>query len=445
VGVGLACLVPWLALCQSVYEPYTFTTIAGKAGLAGSTDGTNSVARFNGPCGVAADTNGNFYVGDLYNNTIRKVTPAGEVTTLAGRAGFAGSLDGTNSDARFNNPLVVAVDHAGNIYVSDELNYTIRKLTPVGTNWVVTTLAGRASYAGSADGTNSDARFDMSGGGSMDRAGNLYVADIYNHTIRKLTPMGTNWLVTTLAGKAGVPSYADGTNRAALFHYPWGATLDSAGNLYVGDQDNGAIRKLTPVGTNCVVTTLAGLPRVRGYADGTNTVARFWDPCGVIVDTAGNLYVGEYGNCTIRKVTPVGTNWVVTTPARLGGTDARGNPLHVGSADGTGAAARFNRPVSMAVDAAGNLYVADGLNHTIRKGIPACSVPAPILQPPSLSAGRFGFGITGLPGLAVNIESSPDLSSWVVNGGWILDGGTNYYSVGLNPAQGGRFYRARVR
>jgi hypothetical protein len=221
--------------------------------------------------------------------------------------------------------------------------------------------------------------------------------------------------------------------------------VDSAGNVYLGDTWNHTIRKLTPVGTNWVVTTLAGLPGVRGYADGTNRAARFWDACGVAVDTNGNLYVAEYGNSTIRKVTPVETNWVVTTLAGVGGTDASGNPLHPGSADGTGAAAMFNRPVGMAMDSVGNLYVADGNNNTIRKGFPASSVTPPILQPPNLSAGQFGFGITGLPGLAVNIESSTNLSSWQLITTFVLVGGTNYYSASPNPAQGAQFYRAHVR
>jgi secreted PhoX family phosphatase len=269
----------------------------------------------------------------------------------------------------------------------------------------------------------------------------VYVSDLGNQTIRKVTPLG---VVTTLAGLAGSAGSADGTNSAARFHAAWGVAVDSAGNLYVGDQDNGTIRKVTPVGTNWVVTTLAGLPGVRGYADGTNRAARFWDAGGVAVDTNGDLYVAEYGNCTIRKVTPVGTNWVVTTLAGQGGTDASGNPLHAGSADGTGSAAMFNRPCGMAMDNTGNLYVGDGLNNAIRKGFPASSVPAPLLQPPSLSAGRFGFGITGLPGLAVSIESSGNLTDWQVVGTCTLEGGTNSF-VSPSPPQGAQFYRAQMR
>jgi len=365
-------------LAQSVYSPYTFITIAGKAGITGSTDGTNSAARLYVPSGVAADTNGNVFVADAGNNTIRKVTPVGAnwvVTTLAGRAGISGDADGTNSAALYNSPYAVAVDSADNLYVADWLNYTIRKVTPVGTNWVVTTLAGKAGVRGSADGTNSAARFDGPEGLAVDSAGNLYVAD--SATIRKMTPVGTNWAVTTLAGMARTSGSGDGTNGAALFNSPAGVAVDSAGNLYVADTGNGMIRKVTPMGTNWVVRTLAG-------------------------------------------------------------------PGLPGSLDGTGSAAGFFSPFSVAVDSAGNLYVADFRDDTIRKGFPAGSVPAPILRPPSLSAGRLGFGISGLPGLAVKIESSGDLSSWQLAGTSILEGGTNYFVSPIQP-QGARFYRVQVR
>jgi hypothetical protein len=364
--------------------------------------------------------------------------------TIAGAVGATGSADGTNSAARFNNPYGVAVDTNGNLYVSDSHNETIRRVMPVGTSWVVTTLAGKPGVAGSADGTNSTAQFNfwnaniVGGCLAVDSAGNIYVPDTVNNTIREVTPAG---VVTTLAGLAGHSGTNDGTGSAARFYYPGGVAVDTNGNLYVADCFNDTIREVTPVGTNWVVTTLAGLGGHSGANDGTGSAGRFNIPAAVAVDTNGNLYVADFNNETIRKVTPVGTNWVVTTLAGKAGS--------TGSADGTGSAARFSFGSgdggAVAADSAGNLYVPDYVNNTIRKGFPASSVPPPILQPPNLSAGLFGFGITGLPNLAVNIESSTNLSSWQVTATYILSGGTNYYSVSPNPALGAQFYRAQVR
>jgi sugar lactone lactonase YvrE len=325
------------------------TTLAGLAGTSGSADGTGSAARFSSPFGVAVDSAGNVYVADYANCTIRKITSAGVVTTFAGLAGQFGSVDGTGSAARFNLPQGVAVDSVGNVYVSDSYNYTIRKITPAA---VVTTLAGQAGSSGSADGFGEGARFNHPVGITVDSAGNLYVADTFNHTIRKVTAVGT---VTTLAGLAGSSGSADGIGSSARFYFPYGVTVDSAGNLYVADSNNYTIRKITPA---TAVTTLAGLAGSFGSVDGTGSAARFHSPDGVAVDSAGNVYVADSANSTIRKITPAA---VVTTLAGLASP---------GNEDGTGSAARFYFPIGVAVDSAGNLYVADTFNHTIRKITP---------------------------------------------------------------------------
>jgi len=323
------------------------TTLAGTAGVSGSADGTGSAARFYHPFGVAVDGTGNVYVAEWDNSTIRKITPGGVVTTLAGTAGVTGSADGTGSAARFNGPIGVAVDGTGNVYVGDFFNSTIRKITPDG---VVTTLAGTAGVSGSADGTGSAARFYLPTGVAVDGTGNVYVADQANHTIRKITPAG---VVTTLVGTAGASGSADGTGSAARFHHPAGMAVDGTGNVYVTDSTNHTIRKITPAG---VVTTLAGTAGASGSADGTGSAARFWQPYGVAVDGAGDVYVADDLNHTIRKITPAG---VVTTLAGTAGAS--------GSADGTGSAARFYRPNGVAVDGTGGVYGADTFNHTIRK------------------------------------------------------------------------------
>jgi streptogramin lyase len=360
------------SLAQSTYEPYTFTTLAGGGGY--STNVAGSAARLNNPGGVAGDNAGNAYVADTFNHAIRKVTPAGVVTTLAGLPGTFGSADGSGSDARFYYPDKLTVDDAGNVYVSDSGNNTIRKVTPEG---VVTTLAGYAGVTGSADGMNVAARFNGPEGIAVSSAGDVFVADAGNCTIRKLAAVGTNWVVTTVAGNASIRNQfgvlggdADGTNKAARFNYSQGLAIDRAGNLYVADTDNHSIRKVTPAGTNWVVTTLAGNSSIKdqfgnpigGFADGTNHAARFFEPKGIVVDNSGNLYVADEGNHTIRMASPSGTNWVVTTPVGLAP-----NP---GSADGTNNATRFADPYGVGADPAGNVYVADLYNDAIRKLTP---------------------------------------------------------------------------
>jgi len=327
------------------------STLAGMAGVIGSTDAAGAAASFFLPRGVATDSAGNVYVADTSNHTIRKVTPAGVVTTLAGTAGTPGSTDATGAAASFNFPRDVATDGAGNVYVAEFGNNTIRKITPAG---VVTTLAGTAGSVGSADGAGAAASFNFPSGVATDSASNVYVADTNNHTIRKITPAG---VVSTLAGTAGLTGSTDATGAAARFNGPSGVATDSAGNVYVADTNNSTIRKITPAG---VVSTLAGTVSVTGSTDATGAAARFNNPRGAAADSTGNVYVGDTGNNIIRKITPAG---VVTTLAGTAGT--------TGSTDATGAAASFNFPQGVATDSAGNVYVADTLNNSIRKITPA--------------------------------------------------------------------------
>lgn len=376
ISLSLAVANPQ-ARAQSIYTPYAFTNFAGLPGGPGFADGTGGAARFSYPSGVTVDTSGNvyvadsangairkippdgtvttlasgfnwpnsvavdsagnLYVADTFDSTIRKITPDGTITILAGNSRQSGSADGAGSAARFSWPRGVAVDSAGNVYVADTDNFTIRKITPDG---AVTTLAGSSGNSGANDGVGSAARFGHPFGVAADSAGNVYVAD-WNMTIRKITSDGT---VTTLAGSAGQNGSADGTGSAARFNYPMDVAVDAAGNLYVADEGNSKIRKITPDG---VVTTLAGAHR----------------PAGVAVDTAGNVYVANKGNSTIGKITP---DMEVTTFA--------GRADQAGSADGTGSAARFSMPFGVAVDGAGNLYVADTGNRTVRKITAAAEV-----------------------------------------------------------------------
>jgi sugar lactone lactonase YvrE len=338
-------LLSQIGITESIIGLY-FRTLAGLAGSFGSADGTGSDARFSSPQGIAFDTAGNLFVADTNNYTIRKITSGGVATTFAGLAGSSGSADGTGSAARFIYPRGITIDTAGNLFVADTYNFTIRKITSGG---VVTTFAGLAGSPGSADGTGSDARFFYPSGITIDTEGNLFVADTNNYTIRKITSGG---VVTTLAGLAGSFGSTNGTGSAARFFYPFGITIDTAGNLFVADTYNQTIRKITSAG---VVTTLAGTVDSVGSDDGTGSAARFFYPYGITIDTEGNLFVADTQNGTIRKVTSAG---VVTTLAGLAGS--------FGSTNGTGSAARFSLPSGITIDTEGRLFVADTGNATIR-------------------------------------------------------------------------------
>jgi len=285
-------------LAQSTYTtPYTISTYAGSRAIQGSNDGYGVAAQFNSPYGVALDGSGNLYVADTYNCTIRKITTLGHVTTLAGTAGNYGSADGSGAAAEFQGPQSLAVDGSGNIYVADTRNYTIRKITPTGT---VTTLAGIAGTQGATDGSGATATFRSPQGIAVDSSGNLYVADHAAATIRKITPAG---VVSTFAGSSGNVGFTDGTGSSARFFGPYGVAVDGNNNVYVSDDSADTIRKITPDGG---VTTLVGSAGNTGSADGTGTAALFNSPEGIAADSSGNIFVAEFANDTIRQITPAG-------------------------------------------------------------------------------------------------------------------------------------------
>ena len=270
-------------------------TLAGSTGLSGSTDGTGSAARFNAPCDITTDGT-NLYVADSDNSTIRKVVIAtGAVTTLAGTAGVFGSADGTGTSAQFRVPSGITTDGTS-LYVADYYNSTIRKV--VIATGAVTTLAGSPGVSGSADGTGSAARFLGLSGITTDGT-NLYVADTWNRTIRKVV-IATG-AVTTLAGNAGVSGSTDETGSTALFNLPFSITNDGA-NLYVTD-DHRVIRKVV-IATGAVTT----------LADST------FDASGITTDGI-NLYVANRVDETIWKVV-IATGTVTTLASRAGASSA---------------------------------------------------------------------------------------------------------------------------
>ena len=320
------------------------TTFAG-SGVSGRQDGIGTAAQLSNPRGLDIDAAGNLYVGDTENSLIRKISPAGVVTTLTGQAGGGRLVDGPLSVAQFNRPIGIAVDASGNVYVADTENNAIRKIDTAGN---VTTLAG-STTAGFTDGPSTTARFYAPIDVTVDAADNVYVADIGNNVIRKVTPAG---FVTTLAGAGpGSPGFVDGIGTAAQFRYPRGIEFDGSGNLLVADGDNNVIRKVT---TGGVVTTFAG-SGVVGHVDAVGTSAQLTYPIGIDVDADGSVFVGEYDDWRVRAITPSGD---VSTLAGSG---------RYGFLDGTGTAAKFGGPGAIAMDASGNLYVGDHDGHRIRK------------------------------------------------------------------------------
>jgi sugar lactone lactonase YvrE len=326
---------------------------AGTFNQQGTNDGIGTAARFQQPMGLAIDKSDNLYVADENANTIRKITPGGVVTTLAGKGKSSGTQDGTGGEARFTGPEDLAVDASGTVYVCDRGNHAIRRVTQ---NGVVTTIAGVAGQRGAADGTNDTARFDAPRGIFIDRDGIIFVADSGNSAIRKLVIDGANCIVTTFAGTMGENGSVDGTGPAARFHFPYGITSDPSGNLYTVDRSNDDVRKITPEG---VVTTFAGIAGIQGSADGKGAAAQFYEPEELALDGQGNIFVVEHANNTVRKIAPNGTNWVITTVAGCATCDP-------GTNDGPGLEARFDGPFGLTLSQ-GNIFVADTGNKNIRK------------------------------------------------------------------------------
>lgn len=320
------------------------TLFAGASGTRGSADGNGASARFDEPKGLAFDPAGNLYVAEANGCRIRKITPAGDVSTLAGYYQTTGGSDGVGAAARFSIPTGLAWDGtAGRLVVADSLNSRIRVINT--STGAVSNLAGPiAGSRGAADGGAAEARFNSPRALARDAAGNIYVADRDNHVVRKITPAGA---VTTLAGSAGQSGAINDTGAAARFNQPAGIFVSGDGSLlYVADQGNHVIRKIVVSGGVATVSTLAGSAGLAGFDDGTGNAARFNLPQALALDGTGNVFVADFGNNLLRKVTPAG---VVTT-------FAPSVPL--------------SGPTGLAIDAASNVFVADSNNQVIRRITP---------------------------------------------------------------------------
>jgi gliding motility-associated-like protein len=343
------------------------------SGYAGAVDGNANTSSFDSPEGLAADAQGNIYVADLNNNMIRKVQPDGTTTTLAGD-GMAGNVNGPGKQARFNGPAYLAVDPAGNIYVADTKNFQVRKISPNGN---VSVFAGDGTQ-GYRNGTGSDAAFDILGALVTDAGGNVYVCDIGNNRIRKITPNGE---VSTVLGN-GSPYTQDGKGELAAIGYPVGITMDPQGNFYVADGYR-TIRKVTP---DFEATLFAGNTNYGNY-DGIGAQASFGGIAAIVCDITGTIYVTDQYNTVIRKVTP----------------DARVSTLAGSSfnhySNGLGRFAAFEYPYGITSDQKGSIYISETKGNRVRKlSVTGYGIDHDL--PPGLVFDPFTGSISGTPALA---------------------------------------------
>jgi uncharacterized protein (TIGR03437 family) len=369
------------------------TTVAGNGtyGFSGDNGPATSAQLYN-PYGVAVDSAGNLYIADANNYRIRKVTN-GVITTVAGNGtyGFSGD-NGPATSAQLNFPSGVVVDSTGNLYIADTFNYRIRQVT----NGVITTVAGGGTYGFSGDnGPATNAQLYNPYGVAVDSAGNLYIADTTNNRIRKVS----NGVITTVAG-GGASLDDNGPASSAQLNGPTAVAVDSAGNLYIADAQNNRIRKVS----NGVIASVAGNGTIGFSGDsGPATSAAFFYPQIVAVDSAGNLYIADTGNNRIRKV----SNGVVTTVAGNGTEGFSGD-------NGPATSAQLDSPYGLAVDSAGNVYIADTFSNRIRILTPAGSSCTYSVSPTTLQAPASGVT------LIASVQTAPSCP-WAVSGlpAWI--------------------------
>jgi uncharacterized protein (TIGR03437 family) len=405
-------------LCQAQGPPtYYIQTVVGTGGSPGfSGDGGPATsAQLNNPTSVAVDGAGTIYIADQVNNAIREVAKSnGLISTQAGTpttAGYTGDT-GLATSAELNEPLGVVVDTSGNFYIADSLNNVIRKVTPTDT---ITTFAGDnalgANFSGDG-GIATSAVFDVPSAVALDSAGNLYIVDTENNRVRKVTA-STN-IITTIAGNGQLGYLGDGKlGTVAELYHPLGVAVDSAGNVYIADSGNHVIRKLTPSGSTYIITTVAGTGDTPGFGGdgGPATSALLNNPRGVAVDAAGNLYIADTFNGKIREVIN-GTIYTIAGNGRLNAFTGDG---------GLAKNAALSFPYGVTVDKQGNVYVADTQNHVIREltGSLISIVPPPVITPGGvISASQFGGFPSTTPGSWIEIYGgnlAADSRSWALS------------------------------
>ncbi|HUO31830.1 MAG TPA: IPT/TIG domain-containing protein [Bryobacteraceae bacterium] len=378
------------AWCQA--PQYTIATLAGDGQASSSGDGgPASSASLNGPRGVTVDPAGNVYVTEYYGQRVRKIATDGTITTVAGNGteGYSGD-GGPATSAELDGPYRVTLDAFGNIYIADSSNNCIRK---VDTNGIITTVAGNGNAGYSGDGgPATSATLDYPEDTAFDHAGNMYIADLSNDVIRQVNALG---IISTVAGMGYTGYRGDGGPATqALLNGPVSVKLDDVGNLYISDQGNNVIRKVTTAG---VISTYAGNGVFSFAGDGgAATKAEFGYPASIALDSSGNLYVPDVNNYRIRVVLASGTIWSIAGD----GSDGYGGD------GGAALSAELSAPRSVAVASSGKIYIGDFGNNRVRVLTPAALAPPTISQGGVVSASSFGEFTSVAPGSWIEIYGS---------------------------------------
>jgi sugar lactone lactonase YvrE len=391
--IGLAFLFVAQVSLNGFAQSGIIATVAGNGSIGYSGDGGPATsAQFRFPGGLALDAAGNLFIADINNHCIRKVTPGGVISTVAGngKAGYSGD-GGPATSAQLSNPSGIVVDSTNNLFIADYNNHRVRKVTSGG---LISTVAGNGIQGYSGDGGPATSA-QLSGPHklALDAAGNLFIADLGNQCIRKVTSDG---VISTVAGnKAQGQGYSgdDGPATSAQLNFPVGVALDATGNLFIADSGNNRIRKVTPGG---IISTVAGNGNA-GYSGdgGPPTSALLSGSKGVALDVTGNLFIADSGNNRIRKVTPGG---IISTVAGNGNAGYSGD-------GGPANSAQLSGPTGIVVDSAGNLFIADFSNQCIRK-VTALNSSAIFFPQVAIGGGwstSFMLANTGLTAISGNL------------------------------------------
>ena len=372
VAVATAAVSAFAAAAPAHAATGDISTVAG-TGTGGyniaDDGGDATLAQIYNPFGMAVDSDGNLFITDYTNNRIRKVTAGGIITTVAGGGSGGYGEGGLATAAELNGPNDVAVDAAGNLYIADAGNNRIRKVDHITRN--ITTIAGTGASSFGGDGFAATlATLNYPDSVSLDSAGNLYIADYYNHRIRKVT--AATGIITTVAGSGSQGNTGDGlAATAATLNRPLDAIVDSAGNIYIADFGNNRVRKVT-AGSG-IITAFAGSNATGFTGDGdVATGATFGGQVGYLaLDGDGNLYIPDYDNNRIRKITA--STGIITTVAGIGSRASSGD-------NGAATAAELNGPWAIEFNTAGDLFIAEYDGNTIRK---VSGLGAPFTLPPT--------------------------------------------------------------